>query len=66
MKNSILISIIITLAACSGDTNDNETTPKNDHIWKTQTDTLDDAKNLAEQLNEEFKKKAQQMEEAQK
>jgi len=64
MNKFIYISILSTLVACS-DNPDNETpTPKNDHIWKTQTDALKKAEDLAEQLNEQFKKKAKQIEQA--
>ncbi len=61
-KNIILLSILFTFAACNGDSKEETTTPKNDHIWKSKTDSIKKAKDLAEQLNEQFKKKAEQME----
>lgn len=66
MNNSIIIFFVLILAACSENANDKTPAPENDHIWKTQTDALKKAEDLAQQLNEEFKKKAKQMEEAQK
>ncbi|MFV1983508.1 MAG: hypothetical protein ACC657_08200 [Thiohalomonadales bacterium] len=65
MKNIILISILITLIACSENTDESAPPPENDHIWKTQTDALQQTKDLADKLNEEFKKKQQQMQDAQ-
>ncbi|MFV2061382.1 MAG: hypothetical protein ACC653_11920 [Gammaproteobacteria bacterium] len=58
-----LFSMIVTLPACSENSDDNA--PKNDRIWKTQTDALKQADDLAEQLNNEFKRKEKQMQEAQ-
>jgi hypothetical protein len=65
MKNLTLIFLLLALISCNEDSNDKSAAKqKNDHIWKTQTDALQDAKDLAEQLNEQFKKKSEQMEQA--
>jgi hypothetical protein len=68
MKNLALITfvtftLLLTLNACSENSNDNAA--KNDHIWKTQTDTLKQANDLADQLNKEFEKKEKQLQETQ-
>ncbi len=57
-----LFSLVFSLISCSDSSNDNTT--KNDHVWKTQTDTLKQANDLAEQLNEEFKRKEKQLQDA--
>lgn len=59
----ILFSLIFTLNSCSEESNENKM--KNDHIWKTQTDTLKQANDLADQLNKEFEKKEKQLQDAQ-
>ncbi len=67
MKNIITIILLLFIAACSDDKvaqSDKKATPKNDHIWKTQTDALQKTKDLAEQLNKQFKEKAEQLEKA--
>ncbi len=65
-KNILLLFILFTFTACNNDTKEEVTAPKNDHIWKSQTDSIKKAKDLAEQLNEQFKNKAKQMEDSQK
>lgn len=62
LKNVLIISLI-SLAACSDDSTENKA--KGDHIWKEQTEALQKTKDLAKTLDEEFKKKMEQMEESQ-
>ncbi|VAX02156.1 hypothetical protein MNBD_GAMMA22-423 [hydrothermal vent metagenome] len=67
MKNLITITLLLLVTACSEDNiaqSDKKTTPKNDHIWKAQTDALQQTKDLAEQLNEQFKQKEKQLQQA--
>jgi len=62
LKIVLLIFITLSFIACS---DNNAEKPKNEHIWKTQTDALQKTKDLAEQLEDEFKKKMEQMEKSQ-
>ena len=62
-KMNVLILSLLLLTACSNDTDENKV--KDDHIWKTQTDSLKKTKDLAEKLEDEFKKKMEQMEKSQ-
>jgi len=45
----ILLSAALLLGACSPDQNDQS--KQGDHIWKSQTDTIDQAKSARDQLN---------------
>ncbi len=43
---------VFALAACSGENGNSATDEKHDHVWKTQTDALDKAKQVAGLVNE--------------
>lgn len=43
---------IVVLAACSGENGSSATNEKHDHVWKTQTDALEKAKQVEGLVNE--------------
>ncbi len=43
---------IVALAACSGESGSSATDKKHDHVWKTQTDALEKAKQVEGIVNE--------------
>lgn len=71
MKNlkllTLLLSISLSLISCS-DADDSEKSSskaetKSDHVWKTQTDALQSAKDMAEKMNESLKQQQEKMDE---
>ncbi len=69
LKRIILLGFISSLAsimvAC-GDNPDEATTKdkaKGDHVWKTQTDTLQSAKDMANKMQESLKQQQETMDE---
>ena len=58
MKNSKLFTLILTMSliliACSDDSEKTSSKPEasGDHVWKTQTDALKSAKDVAGKLQE--------------
>lgn len=69
LKKIILIGFLSTLAtmmiACSGDEGKNEEKKEasGDHVWKTQTDTLKTAKDMAKKMQESLKQQQEKMDE---
>ena len=61
MKAIFIITIFIVITACSDQPSDNENAQK-DHVWKTQTDALEKAKQVEQQLNDAMLKQQQEIE----
>ena len=67
-KRIILIGLIsamsLIMTACSDDKKEasTKTEVKNDHVWKTQTDALQTAKDSAKEMQETLKKQQEQFE----
>ena len=57
-----LLSIFYTLTACSDDTDKPEAT--GDHVWKTQTDALKTAKDVAGNLQESLNQQKEKLEDS--
>lgn len=68
IKKIILISLIsgmgLIMTACSEDKKEasTKTEVKNDHVWKTQTDALQSAKDSAKKMQETMNKQQEAME----
>ncbi len=58
----ILIASALLLGACSD--NDDEQAKTGDHVWKTQTDALQQSKDVAKELQKNFELQQQQMEDS--
>ncbi len=55
--NRVLLGIFVaSLTACSGGGSEDSTARKHDHVWATQTEALDRAKQMEDELNEAVKR----------
>jgi len=61
MKTIFIITIFVLITACSDQQSDNENTQK-DHVWQTQTDALEKAKQVEQLLNDAMLKQQQEIE----
>ncbi len=53
----VLLGIFVaSLAACSGGGSEDNTARKHDHVWAAQTEALDKAKQMEDELNEAVKR----------
>ena len=70
MKKIILIGFIsgmsLIMSACSDDKKEvsNKTEIKNDHVWKTQTDALQTAKDSTKEMQENLKQMQEKLEQS--
>ena len=63
MKRLLLPALLpILTAACSGE--DPESRPANDHVWKSQTDALEQARDIGARANETLQRREQLLDEA--
>ena len=65
LKKIILLGFISSLAsimvACGDNPDDAATKDKGDHVWKTQTDTLQSAKDMANKMQESLNQQQETM-----
>ena len=63
MKMLLLTTLLAILSAsCSGE--DRESRPPDDHVWKQQTDALEQARDIGARANEESKRRERLLDEA--
>jgi len=61
MKRLLLTALLPALvAACSGE--NSESRPADDHVWKSQTDALEQARDIGARADEESKRREQLLE----
>ncbi len=58
----LLLATALLLGACSDNNDDKAKT--GDHVWKTQTDALQQSKDVAKELQKNFDLQKQQMEDS--
>ena len=69
IKTVIFLGVIsiqaLALVACSDSTNENidKEKVKTDHVWKTQTDALKSAKDMAKKLQENLNQRQEKLDE---
>ncbi len=55
--NRVLVGIfVVSLTACAGGNSEDSTARKHDHVWAAQTEALDRAKQMEDELNEAVKR----------
>jgi len=63
MKRLLLTTLLaILMTACSGE--DPESRPPGDHVWKSQTDALEQARDIGARADEESRRREQLLEQA--
>lgn len=61
----LFITMTLSLPSCSDDTEKSSTKTEatGDHVWKTQTDALQSAKDMAKKMEETLKQQQENMDE---
>ncbi len=63
MKRLLLTTLLpVLVAACSGE--DPESRPPDDHVWKSQTDALEQARDIGARADEESRRRERLLEQA--
>lgn len=56
-------SLALTMIACSDNSEETAEKPNGDHVWKTQTNALQSAKDMANKMEESLKQQQEKMDE---